>query len=313
MPKVSIIVPVYKAEKYLRRCVDSILAQTLSDLEIVLVNDCSPDNSVDIIKEYVKKDPRVVQINHEKNQGPMMARYHGYSKANGEYITFCDSDDTLPPNAIGIMLDEACRTGADIVSGTVKYIRYDGKNCNWINKLSFGKDKLSVFRSMLKGEFHHNLCSRLFKQSILQNYKYRNYENLLNGEDGLLFYQIVDNCITVTTTDSVVYEYRQNTNSSSQRKFTDNQIKSYFFTCAEQYAIVKKYAAIDIYAKQFVVRSIIQLYAIGYSKQLLNNYVKEYRLEDIVNYNSIWRLFPLIIALKYSIKKFLFPIIRGVN
>lgn len=310
MPKVSIIVPVYKAEKYLHRCIDSLLNQTISDIEVILINDCSPDNSVDIINQYVAKDTRVLLINHEKNQGPMMARYHGYSKATGDYITFCDSDDTLPNNAIETMLDEAYRSGADVISGTVKYLMDNGDYFIWTNKLTYGKDKLSVFKSMLQGEFHHNLCSRLFKRSILQKYKYRNYENLLNGEDGLLFYQIVDNCSIVTTIDSVVYEYRQNTNSSSQRRFTENQINSYFYTCAEQYAIVRKYATIDFYAKQFVVRTIIKLYAMGYSRKLIDSNIVKYRLEDIVTYYSIWHLFPSEIALKYSIKKLLFPIFR---
>lgn len=313
MPKVSVIVPVYKAEKYLRRCVDSILAQTLFDIEIILVNDCSPDNSVDIIKQYTENDSRVIMINHEKNQGPMMARYHGYSKATGKYITFVDGDDTLPPHALEQMVNEAERVKADVVSGKVKYIKDNGEQYDWINKLSHGTDKIAVFKSMLEGEFHHNLCSRLFTRAILQNFQYRNYNNLLNGEDGLLFYQIIDNSSLVSTIDVVVYEYWQNAQSSSQRKFSESQMDSYFFTCKEQYNIAKKYASLNSYAKQFAIRSIIQLYATGYSKKFVNKYIEKYNLQEIVNYISIWKLFPCKIALQYSIQKMLFPLIREVK
>lgn len=313
MPKVSVIIPVYKVEKYIHRCIDSILAQTISDTEIILINDNSPDNSIDIIKQYITNDLRIILINHDKNQGPMMARYHGYSKATGEYITFVDGDDTLPPYALEQMVNEAERTGADVVSGIVKYIKDNGEKYDWTNRLSHGTDKISVFQSMLEGEFHHNLCSRLFTRSIFHKFQYRNYKNLLNGEDGLLFYQIVDNCSYVTTIDVVVYEYWQNAQSSSQRKFSESQMNSYFFTCKEQYNIAKKYASLNFYAKQFVIRSVIPLYAAGYSKQFINKYVEKYNLQKIVNYISIWKLFPCKTALKYSIQKMLFPLIRDVK
>lgn len=313
MPKVSIIVPVYNVEKYVGRCIDSILTQTISDIEIILVNDCSSDNSVDIIKRYVAKDPHVILINHERNEGPMMARYHGYSEAAGEYITFVDGDDTLPPHALEQMVNEAERVGADIVSGIVKYIKDNGEQYDWTNRLSHGRDKVAVFKSMLEGEFHHNLCSKLFTRAILQNFQYRNYSNLLNGEDGLLFYQIIGNSSLVATIDAVVYEYWQNAQSSSQRKFSESQMDSYFFTCKEQYNIAKEYASLGSYAKQFVIRSVIPLYATGYSKQFINKYVEKYNLQKIVNYISIWKLFPCKTALKYSIQKMLFPLIREVK
>ncbi len=97
MSKISVIVPVYKAEKYIRRCVESILNQTLSDLELILVDDGSPDNSGLICDEYAAKDNRVKVI-HKANGGAASARNAGISVATGEYIGFCDSDDYLNPN-----------------------------------------------------------------------------------------------------------------------------------------------------------------------------------------------------------------------
>ncbi len=95
MPKVSIIVPVYKAESYLPRCIESILAQSISDFELLLVDDAGPDRSGIICDEYAKKDKRIRVIHKEKNEGASAARNTGLDAATGEYIMFCDSDDAV--------------------------------------------------------------------------------------------------------------------------------------------------------------------------------------------------------------------------
>ena len=96
-PKISVIVPVYKAEKYLHRCVDSILAQLFTDFELLLIDDGSPDNSGTICDEYAKKDNRV-RVFHKENGGVSSARNLGLDNATGEWIAFCDSDDYVTPN-----------------------------------------------------------------------------------------------------------------------------------------------------------------------------------------------------------------------
>ena len=93
-PVLSIIVPVYNVEKYLARCIDSILAQTFTDFELILVDDGSTDNSGEICDEYAGKDPRIIVI-HKENGGVSSARNHGLDIARGEYITFVDSDDQI--------------------------------------------------------------------------------------------------------------------------------------------------------------------------------------------------------------------------
>ena len=92
--KVSVIVPVYNSEKYLKRCLDSIIAQTYNNLEIIIVNDGSTDNSTDIIREYKKKDNRIKEIN-QKNQGCVIARLNGIKESTGQYCMFVDSDDWI--------------------------------------------------------------------------------------------------------------------------------------------------------------------------------------------------------------------------
>ena len=232
MPKVSVIVPVYKAEKYLHRCIDSILNQTISDLEVILINDCSPDKSEEIIKQYVAKDPRVFFINHEKNQGPMMARYHGYSQASGDYITFVDGDDYLPVDALKCLLDAAFTTSSDIVSGYIQKVNQKGviPNGRLNNNLSYGSDRLSVFKDLLIGNIGHNLCGKLFKSHLFKEFTYKNFENFRNGEDAILFYSIISNIEKMTCIDVVVYYYYMNENSSSHNannsSALDNMIRA---------------------------------------------------------------------------------------
>lgn len=226
MSKISVCIPVYNVEKIISRCLESILHQSLTDIEVIVVNDCSPDKSMDIVRGYAKTDNRIRIIEHTKNQGLMMARHTGYMVATGDFITFCDSDDTLADGSLECLYNEAIRTNADIVSGVIQYIPVNGKPFCWKNRLSYGNDKKSVFKSMLHDEFGHNLCSRLFRRALLQDYKYETYEHATNGEDGMLFYQIVDNVSKVVTVDNIVYEYWQNIQSSSQVRLKEQALYS---------------------------------------------------------------------------------------
>lgn len=112
--KISVIVPIYKSEKYLRRCVDSILNQTYTDLEVILVNDGSPDSCPQICEAYRREDSRVIVL-HQKNAGVSAARNTGLDRASGEYITFVDSDDYIEPYMYSKMVRIIKQYDCDIV------------------------------------------------------------------------------------------------------------------------------------------------------------------------------------------------------
>ena len=114
MPKVSVVVPIYGVEKYLRECVDSILAQTLKDIEVILVDDGSPDGCPAIVDEYAQRDPRVVAV-HQPNGGYGRAVNHGIELAKGEYIGIVESDDWIEPTMYEKLHEKAMSTGADLV------------------------------------------------------------------------------------------------------------------------------------------------------------------------------------------------------
>lgn len=121
MPKVSVIVPVYNTEQYLMQCLDSILSQTLKDIEVICVNDSSSDNSLEILNKYANKDNRIIVIN-QLNQGACIARNNGLKAATGEYVGFVDSDDWIDKNFYELLYNSAKEKNADIARTTYKYV-----------------------------------------------------------------------------------------------------------------------------------------------------------------------------------------------
>lgn len=126
VPKVSVIVPVYKTEKYLRRCLDSVVNQTLEDIEVIIVNDASPDNSENIIKEYEEKDDRIVYIKHDKNLGLGGARNTGIKAAKSKYLGSVDSDDWIDEDMFEILYNEAVENDWDVVVCGFKIVNDEG-------------------------------------------------------------------------------------------------------------------------------------------------------------------------------------------
>lgn len=299
MPIISICIPVYNVEKYVGRCLESILSQSFKDIEIVIVNDCTPDKSMDIVRHYAEVDSRIKIVEHDINHGLMMARRTGYMAAMGEFITFCDSDDTMPVGALESLYNKAIQTNADIVSGVIEYIPTKGKRYRWSNLLRYGTDKISVFKSLLKDEFGHNLCSRLFRRDLLQNYNYETYEKATNGEDGMLFYQVVDHASKVVTTDNIVYEYWQNMESSSQVRLKDAALRSIALSNATRVKIVGKYKDLNALLNKKVSYVFWNLKADGYK---IDTLFKDEGLEDYSKYTSLITNQGLIKAIKILLK-----------
>ena len=110
---ISVIMPVYNAQKYLEESLNSILCQTFDDFELIIIDDGSTDNSYEICERYKEKDERIIVI-HQINQGPSVARNIGIKKAIGKYIVFCDSDDILDKNALSLLYNAMEKYNADL-------------------------------------------------------------------------------------------------------------------------------------------------------------------------------------------------------
>ena len=127
MVKVSVIIPVYNVEDYLKECLDSVLSQTLKDIEVICVDDCSTDDSLKILQEYANKDDRIKIIKNEKNSGQGFSRNEGIKKATGEYIGFVDSDDWVDKKGLELLVDYLSKNDIDLVMNPFHMIAFSDK------------------------------------------------------------------------------------------------------------------------------------------------------------------------------------------
>lgn len=167
--KVSVIVPVYKVEKYIRQCAVSLFSQTLDDLEYIFVNDCTPDNSMKIIDEVLAEFPsrrhQVKIINHSQNKGATLSRKEGLAAARGEYVIYCDSDDWVERDMYESMYNEAKTHDVDIV--ICDYFEdYCGRNSiAHVQQLS--TDKKEIFENINQGKLQAYLVDKMIKREFL--------------------------------------------------------------------------------------------------------------------------------------------------
>lgn len=169
MPKVSIIVPVYNVEKYLPKCLDSLVNQTLKDIEIIVINDGSPDHSQDIIDKYAKKYSKKIRAFKKDNGGLSDARNYGLKRAKGEFILFVDSDDYIDENACEKLYNKAISDNYDIV--LFKYYIVYPKSKKLMNVLNEYKDKNNISKKeyLLSTP---SACNKLFKTKFLIDNKF---------------------------------------------------------------------------------------------------------------------------------------------
>ena len=156
-PKISIIIPVYNSEKFLSSCLDSILNQSLSEIEIICVDDMSTDNSKHILKQYSLLDDRIKIYSHDKNRGPGAARNTGIKYATGEYLGFIDSDDIPDKNFFKELYQVAIKNNADIAKGLYKNM--ETGECSELINIKIKGNKNYFF-----GEF----CSAIFLASLVK-------------------------------------------------------------------------------------------------------------------------------------------------
>ena len=207
MSKISVIVPIYNAEAYLNRCLDSIINQTYSDLEIILINDGSTDNSLDICLEYASKDKRIVVYN-QTNKGISKARNKGIELATGDYIGFVDSDDIISPRMYetlyNLMTDEKC-----LIAGC-QYTKFTS-SCNFKedkNYISYTKEE--ALKKNLNEEISNFLWDKLIKEELFNDIKFK--ENMI-FEDLDVIYRLIGKVDKIVISDSILYGYFQREDS----------------------------------------------------------------------------------------------------
>ncbi len=219
MPKLSVIIPVYNAQDYIKRCLDSVVNQTLKDIEIICVNDCSTDSSLQILEEYTLKHKNLKVIDCKVNGGESVARNIGLENASGEYLAFVDNDDAIDLDFFEKLYNQAKAEGADICKGEVHEISYDGKDVfGYLNQL--------IRKNGSKLYFSYHWWTAIYRHSIVRDFKIRFPEGYPLGGDVLFLNQVLLNSQKVSLVDDAFYHYYRRKDSGDSKVLSMEKLKS---------------------------------------------------------------------------------------
>lgn len=197
-PLVSIIVPVYNTEKYLAACLQSALDQSVADIEVIAVDDGSTDGSLEILRAFADKDPRLKLLVNEKNCGQAATRNRGLDVSTGRWLAFLDSDDRLAPDFCKVLLAEAETSGADIIKGRARIIELDGT----VHETPLQSQRNIMHKSPLC--FNDVWVSAIYRAEKIRG-KIRLHDDALTAEDLIFLVETITLPLTVVCVDDIVY------------------------------------------------------------------------------------------------------------
>lgn len=229
-PYISIIIPVFNAEKYIEECINSILNQTYSKIEIIIINDGSTDNSEKICLELSKKDQRIKYI-YQNNAGVTVARKTGVENATGEWISFVDADDILSPYAIQTLIEKS--KGQDIVIGDIKPFYNTTENILHTPKSKefvFNKDQyIKILLSSTKFRIH-GPCAKIYKKELFDNNSFEIPRSIKRGEDFIMNIRLGLKANSIYYSKTIIYLYRQHYSSTIHTFKTSWEYEYLFLT-----------------------------------------------------------------------------------
>jgi len=268
-PCISIIVPVYNVEKYLKKCIDSILKQTFRDFELILVDDGSTDHSGKICDDYEKKDSRICVV-HKENEGLSSARNKGIAIAQGDYLGVVDSDDFIAPDMYEVLYRNLIKENADL-SVCGMYDCYVGQKCKINEPYYKVLDTQEAIKFVFEGKtVGASACDKLYKKEIFASIRYP--EGKLS-EDAFIIVEVLMVCKKVVFTSEQKYYYRHRAESITTKHFTLGQfdvIEAYqknFDLVRKYFSEIEDVAAGRLYWANFLVLD----------RMIASESVKEYR------------------------------------
>ncbi len=284
---ISVIVPVYNVEKYVDKCIESIINQTYKNLEIILVDDGSTDNSGKICDEYAKADSRVV-VMHKNNGGLSDARNTGINEAKGRYITFVDSDDYIDVNMIELMYERIFKDNSDMCmcnfcrvdeKGTLLDIKDDG----FIEDMVLTKsDIFAKFIGPAHSKYVVAVC-KLYKKEIFDEFQYVKGKT---HEDEFIVHHILNKCNKISCMKDVLYYYLKRDNSIMNSGFSINRMDAVEAILERTKFAIEK--GIDILTEASFINA-MEILAQGYAKLDKKDSVVKKRLVELKKlYNELY-------------------------
>ena len=292
MPKISIVIPVYNAEEYLARCLDSVLRQTLKDIEIILVNDGSKDNSGAICDEYAQKDNRIKVI-HQLNQGVSTTRNNALAIATGDFVGFVDSDDYIHPEMFKTLLDTAHTTNSDIVMCDALTVYENGKTENDTiiqlqNNITLTKQCL-IPNLLL--ELAGSACRCIYSNKLLKNHNIKFPQGIKFSEDRI-FNIYAFGCADKITYIKKSFYYRYVNLESAVHRFHNDYFETYKKAKFETEKAIKLAWNNDenykkAYLTQFITGAIASINNYYYKTSPLSPKQKRQAVIDLCNDNIL--------------------------
>lgn len=300
---VSIIVPVYNTEKYLRRCLDSIINQTYKNLEIILVDDGSIDCSREIINEYAKRDKRIIRI-FKTNGGQSSARNLGLEARTGSYIMFVDSDDWIDVNAVSILVDLMNSNKADIIifnyyaiyKNNIKILNDTTGNCRYNSE--------EIKRKLLMDYWINSVVDKIYSSEVFANVR---FPVGLTYEDAYIMPELLSNCKEIVCIKDALYYYDRSNNMSTTKVINSKNL----FDIYKGWRQKGEYASIlTLKEKEYCIKKAFYFAKQAFYLNLLDDILNKSMIEEIVVFvngklsNDIFgRLEGALIKIKYKIKK----------
>lgn len=293
---VSIIIPVYNTERYIRKCLDSILAQTFTNWEAILINDGSIDNSGTICDEYAAKDTRFKVI-HQKNEGVSSARQRGLENATGEYVIHCDPDDWIEHNMLIELIRCAKENNADMV--ICDFIEDRKNTSEYISQgLNNPISAKEVQTKIIKEQLHGSCWNKLVKRSCLKGITF-SPNNIYINEDALFNIRTLNQDIQVHYLPKAFYHYNINNDNSICHSNSSKIILSKMQVIAECEKIIGKERYNGLFDMKKAV--LISLFTARLYKELNNTYPETHRA--IIDYSKRYRFsLPLGYFLAMALK-----------
>lgn len=295
-PKVSIIVPVYNVENFIHECINSILKQTFTDFELILVDDGSVDLSGAICDDYSKQDKRIKVI-HKENGGQSSARNRGIEAAKGDYIGFIDSDDWISDEMYMILYTKAIDTNADIIACNIIMHNKDLTNHLYCDKAddSFYDRNSAMNELYLNERLTFSPCNKLYKKELFKGISFKEGYIL---EDMDFAYRIIHQANTIYYTGEALYHYRYNHESTMRRVFSKKRLDEFEVRNNMYTFYLENYPhhANELYAERFLTGLMLYISIEKYYRDEKNLY--KY-LIDI----DRKKVYPLIFNKKYKRKK----------
>lgn len=320
MDKISVIIPVYNIETYIETCLDSIINQTYSNLEIIIINDGSKDNTHKICDAYKEKDERIV-VKHQQNVGVAVSRNNGIKMATGKYICFVDGDDYIKIDMIQLLAD-AMKHAEMAINSLVRF-NEEKKFPKYDIERFFSSNPIELLLDLLKNDKFISCCRCMFKKDIIDKNNLIFTPDRKYGEDLEFTHKYMLNCQQITYVDDAEYFYRKTTQSAMSKatylKFQDIDAMQSFLEYAESHLPRDKVnilfnATNNNRFIHTIYITIINLLIHKESIFKILSYMKKHDLEKILQnatvdkhkdyylFWKLWKISPIVCLITYKIK-----------